>query len=139
VLRLRAAEEATVKAREPAVEGTGYYILIAEDDPQMRRLLTGALGTWGYEVNSVGTGEEALEQLGVRCPDVLISDLIMPGMSGEELARRCAARCPNSRLIFVSGYEGADLRDLGVTQVVYIPKPVSLALFRVTLQRLLQR
>jgi len=120
------------------VEGAGYYVLVVDDDLQMRKLLTGALSSWGYEAVSVGTGEEALEELTRRCPDVLISDLIMPGMSGEELARRCASTCPDTRLIFVSGYAGADLRDLGVSQVVYLPKPVPMASLRITLQRLLQ-
>lgn len=124
---------------EPAGEGAGYYVIVVDDDSQMRKMLSGALESWGYRVRSVGTGEEALEELDRRCPDVLVSDLIMPGMSGEELARRCSARCPDTRLIFVSGYGGADLRDLGVTQVVYMPKPVNMATFRVTLQRLLER
>jgi CheY-like chemotaxis protein len=127
-----------VPAAEGA-EGAGFYVLVVDDDPQMRGLLVGALEAWGYEVRAVGTGEKALDELDRRCPHVLISDLIMPGMSGEELARRCSARCPDTRLIFVSGYGGADLRDLGVTQVVYLPKPVQMASFRVTLQRLLAR
>lgn len=121
------------------MEGAGYYVLVVDDDPQMRKLLTGALESWGYETHSVGTGEEALDELDRRCPSVLISDLIMPGMSGEELARRCSARCPATRLVFVSGYGRSDLRDHGVTQVVYLPKPVTMATFRVTLHRLLER
>ena len=120
------------------MEGAGFYVLVVDDDLQMRKLLTGALSSWGYEAHSVGTGEAALEELNRRCPDVLVSDLIMPGMSGEELARRCVAVCPDTKLIFVSGYGGADLRDLGVSQVVYLPKPVPMASLRVTLQRLLQ-
>jgi CheY-like chemotaxis protein len=135
----RAKGATSVAAAERAVEGTGYYVLVADDDPQMRSLLSGALESWGYEVKAVGTGEAAVKELDHRCPHVLISDLIMPGMSGEELARRCAARCPDTRLVFVSGYGGADLRDLGVTQVVYLPKPVKMSSFRVTLQRLLAR
>jgi CheY-like chemotaxis protein len=126
------------QATERAVEGAGYNVLVVEDDPQMRKLLTGALESWGYETMAVGTGEAALEQLERRCPHILISDLILPGMSGEELARRCSARCPDTRLVFVSGYGGADLRDLGVSQVVYLPKPVRMASLRVTLQRLLE-
>jgi CheY-like chemotaxis protein len=125
-------------AAERALEGAGRYVLLVDDDPQVRRLLTGALESWGYEVQAVGTGEEALDRLGHHCPDVLISDLIMPGMSGEELARRCTAQCPATRLVFVSGYGGSDLRELGVTQVVYLPKPLELASFRVTLRQLLE-
>jgi CheY-like chemotaxis protein len=121
------------------LEGAGYYVLVVDDDLEMRKLLTGALSTWGYEAHSVATGEEAVDELARRCPDVLISDLIMPGMSGEQLARKCAAQCPTTRLVFVSGYAGADLRDLGVSQVVYVPKPVPMATFRVTVQRLLQQ
>jgi two-component system cell cycle response regulator CpdR len=121
------------------LEGEGFYVLVVDDDPQMRRLFTQALVSWGYEVQAFGTGEEGVNALATRCPDVLIADLIMPGISGEELARRSSELCPNTRLVFMSGYGVADLRDMGVTQVVYLQKPVSLANFRATLQRLLER
>lgn len=121
------------------MEGTGYYVLVVDDDTQLRRLFRTALTSWGYEVHAVGTGEEGIEELTRRCPDLLIADLIMPGMSGEELARRSSELCPDTRLVFVSGYGGADLRDFGVTQVVYLPKPISMSAFRETLQRLLAR
>jgi two-component system cell cycle response regulator CpdR len=121
------------------VEGKGYYVLLVDDDAQLRRLFTSALTSWGYEVHAVGTGEEGIDELTRRCPDVLIADLIMPGMSGEEVARRASALCPEVRLVFVSGYAGADLRDFGVTQVVYLPKPIAMTTFRATLQRVIAR
>jgi CheY-like chemotaxis protein len=128
------------------MEGTGErpaapaaakpYILVVDDDAQTRRLFTSALESWGFEVHAVGTGDEGARELERRCPDVLVADLIMPGMTGDELARVCARQCPGTRLLFVSGYGGAELRDLGVTQVVYLQKPVSMAVLRETLWRL---
>jgi two-component system, cell cycle sensor histidine kinase and response regulator CckA len=113
------------------------YVLVADDDLQMRRLLGSALAEWGYETTVVGSGEAALQTLDDRCPDLLITDLIMPGMKGDELARACVEHCPAVRLVFVSGFEGAKLRELGVSQVVFLDKPVSLATLRSTLARLL--
>jgi CheY-like chemotaxis protein len=63
----------------------------------------------------------------------------MPGLSGDALARRVHERCPDTHLIFVSGFPAEQLRDLGVTQVVFLTKPISIRELREMLKRLLGR
>jgi CheY-like chemotaxis protein len=60
-------------------------ILVVDDDPDIRRVFTDALASDGYEVASVGTGEEAMTRMSQLCPDVLFLDLMLPGISGFEV------------------------------------------------------
>ncbi len=62
-------------------------VLVCDDSPTMRALIRSMLGP-GYEVLSVETGEEALAQATAFAPDVMVSDLLLPGISGSELCRR---------------------------------------------------
>jgi CheY-like chemotaxis protein len=129
-------------AGEEVNESTGQsaapYVLVVDDDEGMRRVLRAALEKDGYRIDSVSSGAEALALLEQQCPDVLISDLIMPEMAGDELARRCIERCPSVRIVFVSGFRDEQLRDIGITQVVFMPKPMVLADLRAMVARLLR-
>lgn len=124
---------------EHAGNGARPYIIVADDDQGLRRVLRAALEKDGYEIDTVSSGVEALQLLEVRCPDVLISDLIMPEMAGDELARRCVEKCPDVRIVFMSGFRDEQLRGIGITQVVFMPKPMSLADLRSMVKRLLER
>lgn len=115
------------------------YVLIVDDDPAIGRLFRTALEHIGYEVDVAGRGDEALSFLEKRCPDALITDLIMPDTSGDQVARRCRELCPDTHLIFISGYDAQQLRIIGITQVTYVPKPVSLHYLQTLLQDLLGR
>lgn len=66
------------------------HILIADDQPHVIRVLKLTLEREGYEIDSVGNGAAALERIRQRAPDVLITDIQMPLMSGHELC--CAIR-----------------------------------------------
>jgi CheY-like chemotaxis protein len=84
-------------------------ILLVEDDAAVRVMTSRILGSNGYQVIEAAGGVEALsilERLDAE-PDLLLSDIVMPGMSGYELAERVAVLRPNLRLLFVSGYPGA--------------------------------
>src|SRR5262245_22132223 len=118
-------------------EATPRHVLIADDDPAIRKMLRSALEAVGYTITLAGSTEEALPLLEKSCPDALIADLVMPGLSGDELARRCHERCPNTILIFMSGFPPEQLRTLGVTQVVYLNKPISITQLRALLKQLL--
>jgi CheY-like chemotaxis protein len=119
--------------------GPKAYILVVDDDEHIRALLRNALEPVGYEVQTAADGDEALRLLGVRCPDLLIADLIMPGVSGDELARQALDRCPNARLLFVSGYPAHQLRSLGITQVVFLEKPIRIADLRAMVKEMVGR
>ncbi|CAN5166506.1 hypothetical protein BH24PSE2_BH24PSE2_14470 [soil metagenome] len=69
-------------------------VLIADDEPHVTRVLKLALDRAGYRVETVQDGVAALERIRCRPPDLLISDIQMPRMSGEQLCERLAAELP---------------------------------------------
>lgn len=71
-----------------------YSVLIVDDSPVMRSFIRRVLGLSGFEVGEcveAGNGEEALVQLSAHHVDVILTDINMPGMNGEELLRRLGA------------------------------------------------
>jgi DNA-binding response OmpR family regulator len=112
-------------------------ILLVEDDDALRGLLRTALTAADYEVDEAADGDAALESIQRRCPDLLLSDLVLPGVNGQELATRCRALCPDLVLVFMSGYKAEELQRRDITQVVFIPKPVAPRELVATIDRLL--
>jgi CheY-like chemotaxis protein len=66
-------------------------ILIVDDQPADRRLVEAMLEPYGYEISAVSSGEEALERLKAESPDVVLLDVVMPGMSGYDVCRSIRA------------------------------------------------
>ena len=96
--------------------GQGELILMVEDDPHLRKLLQRRLVGLGYTVRSAANGGEALltvEKQGLR-PDLLLTDVIMPGMSGTLLAERLARTQPGLKVLYMSGYTDDALGSHGV-------------------------
>lgn len=80
-------------------------ILLVDDDDEVREILAETLEDFGYRVIGVSSGEEALLCLDHDdMPDMIISDIRMPGMSGLELAERVRARGGCMKLLLISGY-----------------------------------
>ncbi len=102
-----------------------YRILLADDDDSVREMLRRALTVAGFEVEAVADGDDARDAYRRRCPNVLLADLVMPGVNGQELAAGCRDACPETVLIFMSGYTEHELQRLDIRQVVFIPKPIS--------------
>ncbi|TFG71777.1 MAG: response regulator [Solirubrobacterales bacterium] len=130
-IHIPATEIGPTKATKPtraAPAGRGESILIAEDDPAVRRVTERILGSAGYLVTSAGGGSEALDLLddGDNRVDLLVSDIVMPGMRGDDLARRAVAMRPGLSVLFMSGYsDQAPPTSLGPTagQTSFIHKP----------------
>jgi len=109
-------------------EGRGETVLVAEDEPALRALVALVLREHGYTVLEAGSGDEAL-RVAARHDgplDLLLTDVVMPGMGGPELAAALRARQPGVRTLFVSGYPdreegGAAPLDTGE----FVPKPFS--------------
>ncbi len=105
-------------------------ILIADDEPHMIRLLRQSLQRIGYEVDSAPNGEVALEKINSTEPDVLITDIQMPKMTGEELCRHIQAEMPDRRfLIYVltsrTEIEHRDWSRL-IDNLRFLEKPISI-------------
>jgi two-component system cell cycle response regulator CpdR len=83
-------------------------ILLAEDDDSLRGFLTRALERAGYDVTSCADGEEAAAVLDQEW-DLLLTDIVMPGMDGIEVARLAAAKHPGLRIMFITGFAAVAL------------------------------
>ena len=88
-------------------ENGGTTILIAEDEPSLIELLQKILKAAGYNLLVAENGKKALEIADKHKPniDLLLSDIVMPEMSGVELAKALKAKHPESRIILTSAYD----------------------------------
>ena len=86
-------------------------ILLAEDDDSMRRFLASALERAGHEVVSCADGEEGLDTLHDQPKDfdLLLTDIVMPGVDGIELARRAAEADASLKIMFITGFAAVAL------------------------------
>jgi two-component system, cell cycle sensor histidine kinase and response regulator CckA len=121
--------EVTVIASPPA--GGTETILVAEDEDGIRDTVTRTLSAAGYTVLAAPNGAAALE-LAEQHPDtihLLLTDVVMPGMLGDELAANLHERRPAVKVLFMSGYAGDLMNRYGVLQaaVTVLPKPFTKA------------
>lgn len=79
-------------------------ILLAEDDGAMRSFLAAALTKRGHEVHAFEDGDAAHRGLDEGGFDLLLADIVMPGMNGIELARRAIGRFPDLKAMFITGF-----------------------------------
>jgi PAS domain S-box-containing protein len=93
---------------QPDARGGSETVLVVEDEEIVRSLVREMLEGLGYTVLDARDGEDALRLLesDTQGVDLVISDLVMPRMSGRELARRCAELRPETAVLLVSGYAG---------------------------------
>jgi signal transduction histidine kinase/ActR/RegA family two-component response regulator len=101
------ASAAATRFAEPAKGRIGAAILVVEDDPRVSRSTVGALEELGYRPIPSASGKEALDIL-ARDGDValIVTDVMMPEMTGTELAAEVKRRRPDMRILFVTGYVG---------------------------------
>jgi CheY-like chemotaxis protein len=117
-------------------------VLIVDDERSVREVVQRFLETHGYHVLTASDGREALtlfEQGGVAI-DAVVTDVLMPGMNGVELARELDVRAPELPILFMSGY-AQDERVQGLTTracSAFLAKPFTLAEIAAKLERLLQ-
>ncbi len=109
ILLPRAAPVAVESETEPAglspSRWQGQLALIAEDDSDVRAVLRGQLVDLGFSVVEAESGDEAAELFGrIEGLSLVVSDIVMPGMSGTELAARIRAERPAIRVILISGF-----------------------------------
>ena len=102
-------------------------VLVVDDDPQVLRLLRVNFELEGYDVASASSGEEALDAIAAERPDVLVCDIMMPGIDGLEVVRRLRADPETSSLPVVMVSAKAQQTDLARGQEAgadaYVTKP----------------
>ena len=114
------------KAKKDELWGSGTVLLV-EDEPMVRGVAERALTRHGYTVVTADNGEDALEILSSgQQVDLLISDVVMPGMDGPTMVREARKSWPHLKILFMSGYAEEQLRkSIDIENVNFLPKPFS--------------
>jgi two-component system cell cycle sensor histidine kinase/response regulator CckA len=105
---------------------SGERVLLVEDEPSVRAVAERALGRHGYLVRSVGTAEEALRVASSEPAfALLVTDVVLPGMSGRDLARQLTQSWPKLCVLFISGYTQNTIEHGGVLDpgISFLQKP----------------
>lgn len=115
-------------------------ILVVDDEPEIRKLVAAMLTRNGYRALSADTGENALKLLEAN-PDIdlLLSDVVAPGMSGPMIAERIAALRPDIKVLFMTGYDATQVVQRFIVEKGYslIVKPFTMDQLAVKIQALL--
>jgi len=122
-----------VAATQPAGHrspGQGKHVLVVEDEEGLRKLITAFLSRLGYRVSAAASGGEALllvEEKGLR-PDLLLTDVVMPNISGRELVDRLRRSQPDLKVLLMSGYTDTAILHHGQLEAStpFIEKPFSI-------------
>ena len=116
----------TEKTKKDELWGSGTVLLV-EDEPMVRSVAERALTRHGYSVITADNGEDALAVIAKNEPiDLLISDVVMPGMDGPTMVREARQSRPELKILFISGYAEEQLRkSIDIENVNFLPKPFS--------------
>ena len=103
-------------------------ILLAEDDGSLRGFLTRALERAGHSVVDCENGDDAIDCLDQGPWDLLLTDIVMPGMDGIEVARQAASKHPGLRIMFITGFAAVALAagDKAPAGAKVLSKPIHL-------------
>ncbi len=104
-------------------------ILVVEDEPRVRHMSVDALRDLGYTVIQAADGNQALEQIVIQPRiDLLFTDIVMPGMTGRQLADRAIAERPGLKVLYTTGYTRNAIVHNGIVDygVSFLAKPFSI-------------
>ncbi len=112
-------------------------ILLVDDDPAVRRSLSETLSEEGHEVRTSENAEEALSQVAEYAPDLILSDIRMPGLSGIELLERVKQQAPSVDVILMTAYDDMPtvVRAMREGAFDFLVKPLQLAELQAVLDR----
>lgn len=132
-------EENKAKA---GVEKKKELLLVVEDEDELRDVMVRVLQGFGYKAYDAKDGDTALrlcESLKEEKVDLLVTDVIMPGMSGKDLAKKLKKMFPAMGVLFVSGYTDKKIvtRDIVGKGVTFLPKPFTPALLQLRIRDVL--
>jgi CheY-like chemotaxis protein len=123
------SESEMAQAASALSEGGSETILLVEDEPMVLNLTTSILKNAGYKVVTASTPRQALEKMAHQTDPVhiMITDVVMPGMSGPTLANTLVSEYPEMKIIFMSGYTDAAVVENRFIQPgsVFLQKPFS--------------
>ncbi|MGV9231517.1 response regulator [Streptomyces nigra] len=106
--------------------GAGARVLVVDDDPTVAEIVSGYLDRAGYVVDRAGDGPAALAAAAARRPDLVVLDLMLPGMDGLEVCRRMRGQGPVPVIMLTArGDEDDRILGLEVGADDYVTKPFS--------------
>ena len=115
-----------------------HQILIADDDVDTRELLARVLSNEGYRVETVEDGHAAVEMVAAAMPDMLITDLMLPGLNGWSVFSRVRRLAPGLPILIISGARTGTPPDAAALphHAVFLRKPVAMGEVLTTIARL---
>jgi CheY-like chemotaxis protein len=118
-------------------------VLVVDDEPSIRKLFTQTMQPLGYMILDAPSGEDALKISNAHpgSIDLLVTDVVMSGMNGMQLAEALQERRPNLKVIFMSGYtDNAIVRqDVGARKLTLMQKPITPAMLATKVRAVLDR
>src|SRR5208282_1474571 len=116
-------------------------LLLVDDDTAFRQVMAGELSRLGYEVDAVGTGEDAIQRVGAAEPEVVLLDLRLPGIGGLETLKAIQAAAPAVEVIMLTGHGSIDtaIESIRVGASDYVVKPCPLDELQIRIQRAIER
>lgn len=128
-----------VLQKDPAASGGSETVLLAEDEKGLFMLLSDVLSDAGYRVLAADRPLKAIELAAESRPDILVTDVVMPEMSGKELAARIKLIHPDMKVLYMSGYPRDTISAHGIlsSDVDLLNKPFSLEEFQRTVRQVL--
>ncbi|MEN8142536.1 MAG: ATP-binding protein [Thermodesulfobacteriota bacterium] len=117
------------KSRPDAAVAGSETLLIVDDEPTIRKMLKDIISPHGYQILEAGSGEEALELCDNQAQgiDLMLTDVVMKGMNGKQLAEKMATVRPATQILYMSGYTEDIISDKGIVApgTKLIAKPFS--------------
>lgn len=138
-----ADEAAAAAVPESPTTAPRRVVLVVDDEEGLRELMCRGLRAEGYLPLQAGNGVEALEAMETTSHpvDLVVTDVVMPGMDGRELGRRLAQRWPDLPVLFISAYDVNDIFRRGSprSSAPFLQKPFPLETLISTVQELIAR
>ncbi|MEW5912189.1 MAG: hybrid sensor histidine kinase/response regulator [Thermodesulfobacteriota bacterium] len=116
-------------------------LLVIDDEPGIRRMMSLSLAADGFQVQTAGSGEEGLKLFAAEHPDIVLTDIKMPGMDGIEVLKRIKQNDPATEVIVITGHGDLDLaiRSLQLEASDFVTKPINDQALAVALARAAER
>lgn len=124
------AQNVQIEQEAEIAQGRGETVLLVEDEPGILKMGKMMLERLGYRVLDANTPGESIRLAEEHAGEIrlLITDVVMPGMNGRELAEQLQSRYPNLKCLFISGYTANVIADRGVLEegMLFLQKPFSM-------------
>jgi len=116
-------------------------ILLVDDDATFRQVMASELTRLGYQIEAVGTGEEAVRRVVASEPDVILLDMRLPGMTGLDVLKSIQANAPATAVVMLTGHGSIDtaIESIRIGAFDYVVKPCPLDELNIRIQRAVER